>query len=432
MLYFKQHWKINETRVRDFQRWAHSVNTGATSLLPLPEPYHVAYVWRSADSGEVVSLNWVYLFRQHRLLDRNWAQGYHIQTRILPEPIDPTEALSGATQVLGIYSLQFDSTRVVTGSRDCKVRVWDLETQECTRTMTGHNGSVLCLQFDARTDTVVTGSSDTTIMTWDISTGRARQVYRGHTDAVLNVRFDDKWILSSSKDRTIRIWSRQEGTKYAHKCVRILHGHEAAVNGIQYLNGLIVSAGGDHSIRVWDFETGECIKKIRGHERGIACIYFDGTYITSGSSDLSIRVFELATGQLVRQYRGHDELIRTIQKDHRKIVSGSYDTTIKIWNLDPSFPNPLPQTQSAGFGQSSLVLGGADGEGFQPLLQPPNRAQAVASGRPAPAYDTRIDLGRHNSRVFKLQFDETRIISCSQDSEILIWDFARGIDRYFF
>ena len=442
-LYFKQRWRVNERRVREFETWARQVSSTHAPLAALPEAYHAGYFWRSPEPGSPIALNWAYLYRQHRRLDRNWLQGYHTQSRIAPAPLDPAEALAGGQQVLGIYSLQFDSTRVVTGSRDCKVRVWDLETKQCIRTMIGHKGSVLCLQFDDRSNTVVTGSSDTTIMTWDISTGRARHVYRGHTDAVLNVRFDDKWVISSSKDRTIRIWSRQEGTKHAHTCVRILHGHEAAVNGIQYMNGLIVSAGGDHSIRVWNFETGECIKKIRGHERGIACIYFDGTYITSGSSDLSIRVFELATGQLVRQYKGHDELIRTIQKDHRKIVSGSYDTTIKIWNLDPTFPGLLPPapfaspTGSDAADQRNLppqmALRGA-GTPRRASMQLDHTVQPLtgAAGGANHGGMTRIDLGRHNSRVFKLQFDETRIISCSQDSEIFIWDFARGVDRYFF
>lgn len=41
------------------------------------------------------------------------------------------------------------------------IQIWDKQTLECLKILTGHTGSVLCLQYDERV--IVTGSSDSTV-----------------------------------------------------------------------------------------------------------------------------------------------------------------------------------------------------------------------------------------------------------------------------
>ena len=126
-----------------------------------------------------------------------------------------------------VYCLEFDSSKIITGSRDRTIKVWSLKTGQCLATFAGHNGSVLCLKFDkewdldeANTDTVypswkkgtmVTGSSDCLVCVWDlyacstmdeegnvtqVVTANVRGVLRGHTGGVLDLRIDSKWIIS--------------------------------------------------------------------------------------------------------------------------------------------------------------------------------------------------------------------------------------------
>lgn len=40
-------------------------------------------------------------------------------------------------------------------------QIWDKQSLECLKILTGHTGSVLCLQYDERV--IVTGSSDSTV-----------------------------------------------------------------------------------------------------------------------------------------------------------------------------------------------------------------------------------------------------------------------------
>ena len=51
--------------------------------------------------------------------------------------------------------------RVVSGSRDATLRVWDVETGECLHVLVGHVAAVRCVQYDGRL--VVSGAYDYTV-----------------------------------------------------------------------------------------------------------------------------------------------------------------------------------------------------------------------------------------------------------------------------
>lgn len=126
-----------------------------------------------------------------------------------------------------VYCLEFDSSKIITGSRDRTIKVWSLKTGKCLATFAGHNGSVLCLKFDKDWDlddanadatypawkkgTMVSGSSDCLVCVWDlyscstkdeegnvtqVVTANVRGVLRGHSGGVLDLRIDSKWIIS--------------------------------------------------------------------------------------------------------------------------------------------------------------------------------------------------------------------------------------------
>lgn len=268
-------------------------------------------------------INWRYLYRQRVRIESRWKAGNY-RIRELP----------GHSE--GIYCIQFDEYKIVSGSRDNTIKIWDIRTGFCIKTYTGHQASVLCLQYDD--EIIVSGSSDASIIMWDLQSGKSIRILSGHRESVLNLRFDRHHIVSCSKDRTIKIWDRQTGA-----CLRTLNayepnsspsGHRAAVNAVQFIGDTIVSASGDRTIKLWSLGTGECLRTVEGHTRGIACIQFDGKVIVSGSSDKTIKMFDAANGECIRTLEGHTELVRTLQFDNHRIVSGSYDETLKIWDME--------------------------------------------------------------------------------------------------
>ncbi len=65
----------------------------------------------------------------------------------------------------GVYCLQYDDTKIVSGLRDNTIKMWDRSTLSCLRVLNGHTGSVLCLQYDDKV--IISGSSDSTVRQTD-------------------------------------------------------------------------------------------------------------------------------------------------------------------------------------------------------------------------------------------------------------------------
>ena len=61
-----------------------------------------------------------------------------------------------------------DGRRVVSGSYDKKLKVWDVETGECVGTLKGHSWTVNCVAISPDGRRVVSGSWDNTLKLWGI------------------------------------------------------------------------------------------------------------------------------------------------------------------------------------------------------------------------------------------------------------------------
>ncbi|CAO3688537.1 unnamed protein product [Rhizopus stolonifer] len=216
--------------------------------------------------------SWYYWFKQRYQLESRWNTG-----KVAPH------YLLGHTD--SVYCIQFDDEKVITGSRDRTIKIWDLCQYQCVYTLEGHTASVLCLQYDE--NIIVSGSSDTTVIVWDMKIRRIRAKLHGHAAGVSDVAFNDKYIVSSSKDASIRIWDRK-----TYQPIRMIVGHQGAVNSIQIKGDQLVSASNDSLIKLWNISTGKMIREFAGHKHGLACVRFDGKRIVSGSNDHTIRVWD--------------------------------------------------------------------------------------------------------------------------------------------
>ncbi len=320
-----------------------------------PGKYHPAQSLMLYSSQGQSRLNYHHVFKQKRKLEDNWNNGQY-QSFQLPHRDHPEDAHTEC-----VYTIQYYGKHLVSGSRDRTLRIWDIDAQRLIRKpLEGHTGSVLCLQFDDRKeeDIIISGSSDTHVILWRFSTGEMiKQLTNAHRESVLNLKFDERFLVTCSKDKTIKIWNRHElrpGHKdypvkgalggghcpfyildmnaiastlrngrpevefqnhllepYTHLMTLDLHG--AAVNAIQIYKNQLVSASGDRNLRVWNIHSGECSAKIEAHAKGIACVQYDGKRIVSGSSDNTIRIWDPASKTEVARLDGHTRLVRTIQ-----------------------------------------------------------------------------------------------------------------------
>lgn len=110
----------------------------------------------------------------------------------------------------GEIAISPDGRRIVSGSDDETVRVWDIETgAQVLGPLVGHVDYVSSVAISPDGRRIASGSGDETVRVWDVETGaQVLSPFEGHTGWVNSVVFspDGRHVVSGSHDCSIRIW----------------------------------------------------------------------------------------------------------------------------------------------------------------------------------------------------------------------------------
>ncbi|KAG6834127.1 hypothetical protein H0H93_011673, partial [Arthromyces matolae] len=93
-----------------------------------------------------------------------------------------------------------DGSRIVSGSDDQSVRVWDASTGKELKVLEGHTGWVNSVAFSSDGSRILSGSEDQSVRVWDATTSKKLTVLEGHAGWVCSVAFssDGSRIVSAS------------------------------------------------------------------------------------------------------------------------------------------------------------------------------------------------------------------------------------------
>lgn len=95
---------------------------------------------------------------------------------------------------------------------------------------------------------IISASLDNTIKVWDLESETCKRTMFGHIEGVWDVAVDKLRIVSGSHDRTLKIWDKESG-----RCLHTLVGHTSAVTSVLLLDMMVISGGDDGKIRIWNF-----------------------------------------------------------------------------------------------------------------------------------------------------------------------------------
>ncbi len=257
-----------------------------------------------------------------------------------------------------VSSVTFAQGKLISGSFDGTIKIWDLETGACTQTLQGHQSWVRCLAFAQ--GKLVSGSDDRTIKIWDLETDACTQTLQGHQDTVRCVALAQGKLVSGSDDNTIKIWDLETGA-----CTQTLEGDQGRVFCVALAEGKLISGSYDTTIKIWDLETGASTQTLQGHQNCVNSLTFAQGKLISGSSDSTIKIWDLETGASTQTLQGHQSAVYSIAFAQGKLISGSYDKTIKIWDLETGACTQTLQEHQDGvsclaFAQGKLISGSWD------------------------------------------------------------------------
>lgn len=293
------------------------------------------------------------LYQRHHLIRKSW----------MAEDTKPKHIAFRAHQRHVVTCLQFDTDKILTGSDDTNINVYDTRTGALRSRLEGHEGGVWALQYEG--NTLVSGSTDRSVRVWDIEKGKCTQVFQGHTSTVrclvilkptqIGETLDgqpilmpkEELIITGSRDSTLRVWklpkpgdrsiiqagasSNDHDNPYF---IRALTGHHHSVRAIAAHGDTLVSGSYDCTVRVWKISTGDVLQRLQGHSQKVYSVVLDHARnrCISGSMDNMVKVWSLETGACIFTLEGHTSLVGLLDLSHERLVSAAADSTLRIWD----------------------------------------------------------------------------------------------------
>ncbi|CAI0438020.1 unnamed protein product [Linum tenue] len=261
-----------------------------------------------------------------------------------------------------------DAGFFISGSTDCMVKIWDpsIRGSELRATLEGHKRTVRAISSDR--GKVVSGSDDQTVIVWDKQTTQLLEELKGHEAQVSCVRMlSGERVLTAAHDGTVKMWDVRTDT-----CVATVGRCSSAVLCMEYddSTGILAAAGRDASVRmvgdtlitgsddwtarVWSVSRGTCDAVLACHAGPILCVEYSAADrgIITGSTDGLLRFWENDEGGLkcMKNVTIHSASILSINAGEHWLGVGAADNSMSLFNR--------PQDRLGGVAGSGSKLPG--------------------------------------------------------------------------
>lgn len=297
-----------------------------------------------------------------------------------------------------------DGRTAVTGGDDEHVRVWDVLTGRCLRTLRGHQAKLRSVRITPDGRYCASVEYDAVMRIWDLSDGRCLRTIRAArsfdwaavspregiavatepvwkddvsgVDIVVwdlrrrQVRWrlygplaqfpeaelspDGRWVLVAGyQDCIARLWDLRTG-----ECAQVLAGKgvNQPVLCFDTGNGVAAIADNHDAVGIWDLRTGRRVRTLRGSVRSLA-LSADAAKLLVGARDGAVRLWDVGTGRCLRTFRGHQGEAGRVHwgAGDRFALSASLDNTVRLWRMPDSAAVPFQVSRPRRHGVLNLL-----------------------------------------------------------------------------
>jgi WD40 repeat protein len=242
--------------------------------------------------------------------------------------------------LLGISPLRASAERRLDGAGQPHFQLRWMASRESpglVRTLTGHEDWVTSVAVSPDGRLALSSSNDRTLKLWDLATGQARLTLTGHAGSVLAAEIlpDGRQALSASEDGTLRLWDLTTGLPGPVFTDRAgpVYSLSVAADGRHALSG-----SRDGTLKLWSFSSNEPVLTLGGHDDFICAVALtpDGGKAVSGFSDGHLEFWDVRADRLRHTVIGHEGPVfaLALTRDGHHVLSGSIDGHVRRWDLE--------------------------------------------------------------------------------------------------
>jgi transcription initiation factor TFIID subunit 5 len=296
-----------------------------------------------------------------------------------------------------------DASLVAGGFADSFVKIWSLkgeplesvlkgdEPSKCRR-LIGHSGPVYGLSFAPDSKYLLSSSADETVRLWSLDTYTALVSYKGHNHPVWDVAFGPfgHYFATASHDQTARLWSCDHVYP-----LRIFAGHLSDVDTVTFHpNGMYVFTGSsDKTVRMWDVNKGSSVRVFIGHTGAVNALAVspDGRWLATAGEDSIINVWDIGSGRRLKTMKGHGRASiysLAFSREGSILVSAGADKSVRVWDVKKGTIDALSEPEPFTNGQAKSVdapVADSDGRKKREIVATPDHL-AVFHTKRTPVY----------------------------------------------
>jgi WD40 repeat protein len=234
-----------------------------------------------------------------------------------------------------------DGRRMVTGSADKTLHLWDLKNGVVLKNMEGNHDSVWAVVISRDGQVITSGGDKGELIAWHGVTGESLiKAIKAHSWSIFSLDFspNNKVLATGSRDQTTKLWCTKTWKLQGNPIACC-----AAVYCVRYSpDGELLAIATFRDIQIWNPCTRDCIANFHAAispANNISLVWTpDGRQLLSAGSgsDPTIRGWDSLTWNQVHDpWSGHTHFINAIAVNSAGtlVASASHDTYVRLWRL---------------------------------------------------------------------------------------------------